>query len=107
MMKELKTTAHLVKAILEQDEKARSSDNYLYLKVVQHCGACRGVPVDNMPLSDFLLNMSDMGIPGFETVRRTRQKIQREFPELASAEAVQGFREAREEAFRDFARGLA
>ena len=58
-----------------------------------------------MPLSKFLLNMSDMGIPAFETVRRTRQKIQQEYPELASAEAVQGFRAAREEAFRGFALG--
>lgn len=107
MMKELKSTAHLVKAILEQDERARNSDSFLYFRVLGVLGLKFGIDVDKMTVSDFLLNRVGNEFPGFETVRRTRQKVQREFPELASAEAVQGFREAREEAFRDFARGLA
>ena len=105
-MHELKSTTQLVRAILENDEAARNSDNYLYLKVVQHFGSLRNIQAEAMPLADFLLDMGNLGFPGFETVRRTRQKVQREFPELASAEAVKGFREAREDAFREYARGV-
>lgn len=104
-MDELKTTSQLVKWILEKDEASRNSDNYLYLKVLQHIGSCRNIHVDDIPLASFLMDINNMGFPGFETVRRTRQKVQREFPELASTQTVKGFRAAREDAFREFARG--
>ena len=107
MKKELQNTSQLVKVILEQDERARNSDNYLYLKVLQHMGACRNMQVDSMPLSDFLLSMADLGFPGFETVRRTRQKVQQQFPELAGSAAVGKMRTDREHGFREFARGNA
>lgn len=105
MMYELNTTTQLVRFILEKDEAARSSDNYLYLKVVQIIGSLRGIHAENMTLAEFLMDMGNLGFPAFETVRRTRQKIQREYPELAGAEAVKGFREAREDVFKEFARG--
>ena len=38
-MENLKTVSALVKNILEQDNKARNTDNHLYLKVLEHCGA--------------------------------------------------------------------
>ena len=109
MKKELQYTSQLVKLILEQDEKARNSDNYLYLRVLESIAASRkwNISLLSMSVSYFLLNMSEMGAPGFETVRRSRQKIQRQFPELAGSDAVGKMRTDREKAFREFARGDA
>ena len=107
MKKELQNTSQLVKLILEQDEKARNSDNYLYFRVLGVLGMKFGVDVYKMSVSDFLLNRVGCEFPGFETVRRTRQKLQRQFPELAGSEAVGKMRTDREKAFREFARGDA
>jgi hypothetical protein len=49
--------------------------------------------------------MKDYQFPAFETVRRTRQKLQAEFPELSGNREVQEHREANEAVFRDYARG--
>ena len=107
MKKELQNTSQLVTLILEQDERARNSDNYLYFRVLGVLGMKFGVDVYKMSVSDFLLNRVGYEFPGFETVRRTRQKLQRQFPELAGSEAVGKMRTDREKAFREFARGDA
>ena len=51
--------------------------------------------------------MKDYGFPGFETVRRSRQKLQATFPELAGDADVEGMRRVNEETFRDYARGYS
>jgi hypothetical protein len=51
------------------------------------------------------MHSSDWGFPPFETVRRTRQFIQRKFPELSANPAVQVFRAENETVFEEFARG--
>lgn len=102
---ELRTTTDLVKIILERDSQARNSDNYLYLKVLQAIGRENGIDVDNMPVLRFFLHLKDFGcFPAFETVRRTRQKLQAEFSHLAANDRVEGKRTLNEEAFRDYAR---
>lgn len=99
-MSELITTTQLVKAILEEDEKARNSDDYLYLQV------CKQVnPRCSMFFDYVMLHRKELGIPGYETVRRTRQKIQQEFPELCGSDRVNAMRAVREEEFREYARG--
>lgn len=85
-MNELKTTAALVKHILETNPQARNSDSFLYLKVIQ-------------------LNINNIGFTGFETVRRARQKIQAQYPELAANKSVSAARMENEKDFRAFARG--
>ena len=65
----------------------------------------KGIDLEKMTVPFFLLNLHGAGFPGFETVRRTRQKIQQHHPELAACEAVEGFRAVNEQEFREFARG--
>lgn len=104
-MQTIKNTSELVKAILQKDKQARSSDSYLYLKVISHTADQIGVNLHGLSVPMFLLNGADMGFVGFETVRRARQKIQATYPELAACEAVEGFRMENEKEFRAYARG--
>ena len=105
MMNDLKNTTEMVKAILEQDKQCRNSDSFLYLKVLSVVAKQKGINLEKMTVPFFLLNLHGAGFPGFETVRRTRQKIQQHHPELCACEAVEGFRMENEAEFRAFARG--
>lgn len=102
--KKLYQTNKLVRAILEEKEKARNSDTYLYLQVLYRVGQIKGIDVNAMSVSDFLLNRNRLGFPCFETVRRTRQKIQAEHPELAGTDDVEAQRIINERVYRDYAR---
>ena len=101
---ELRNTTALVKAILEEDQKARNSDSFLYFRLLSKLGDEKGLNLDNIPVTMFLLSMAEWGFPPFESVRRARQKLQAEFPELSANKKVAEFRAENEEAFRDFAR---
>lgn len=101
---ELRNTTALVKAILEQDQKARNSDSFLYFQVLKKLGKERDFDLDYVSVTTFLLNMAEWGFPPFESVRRARQKLQAEFPELSANEKVAAHRAENEEAFREFAR---
>ena len=104
-MNDLKNTTALVKAILEQDKQCRNSDSFLYLKVLSVIGKRKGIDIENMSVPYFLINLQGTTFPGFETVRRTRQKLQQHHPELCACEAVKGFRAGLETEYREFARG--
>ena len=101
---ELKNTKALVKTILEEDQRARNSDSYLYLKVIEHISEQRGYDLWELKVPYFLKYMTVYGFPAFETVRRTRQKLQAEYPELSANRKVAEQRAENEEAFREFAR---
>lgn len=100
-MKNLQSTKVLVKSILEADEKARNSDSFLYFRLLERIDKA----LLTMPVHDFLLGMGLREIPAFETVRRTRQKVQAECPWLAACNRVKEFRMENEEVYRNFARG--
>lgn len=106
-MLDLKNTTALVKSILEQDKQCRNSDSFLYLKVLSTVAQRKGIDLEKMTVPYFLINLHGAGFPGFETVRRTRQKLQQHHPELAACEAVEGFRMENEAEFRAYARGEA
>ena len=95
--------SNMVKKLLEDDERCRNSDSYLYLQVVKDTAAMKGIDLRNVTVPDFLLSMGDV-FPPFETVRRTRQKVQQHSPELFANERVEAFRAENEKAFREFAR---
>lgn len=107
IMNDLKNTTALVKSILEQDKQCRNSDSFLYLKVLSAVAKQKGIDLEKMTVPYFLINLHGAGFPGFETVRRTRQKIQQHHPELAACEAVEGFRAENETQFRAYAVGEA
>lgn len=103
---ELRTTTELVRQILESQPRARCSDNFLYYWVCYIIGKRNGIDIDKMSMPRFFLHLSEYGFPQFETVRRTRQKLQASYPELCGDDTVEGLRRVNEEAFREYARGL-
>ena len=100
MKENLNSTKALVKSILEQDEQARNSDSFLYFRVLERIDKA----ILTVPVHEFLLGMGLNGIPPFESVRRTRQKIQEKCPWLAACDTVKEFRAQNEEVCRDFSR---
>lgn len=99
--KELQTTTELVKDILTKFPETRNSDDLLYFKVCESINAL----YISLPFWKVMLNRKEYNFPGFETVRRSRQKIQRECPELAGDENVEAGRMLNEEVFREYAKG--
>lgn len=103
-MEHLRNTKDLVKAALKASEKARNSDDYLYYLVCKGIMQADGYTIDKMSFPRVLLKRKEYGLPGYETVRRSRQKCQQEDPELRAAADVEAERAIREEAYREFAR---
>ena len=101
---ELRYIKSIVKSILETDKRARNSDSFLYMKVIEYLDEVHGSNLSKMTVSCFLNNMGILKAPSFETVRRTRQKLQAAFPELAASKAVADQRADNEVTFREFAR---
>lgn len=99
MKNKLYETKTLVKRILEEDERARNSDNELYLQV---CLVLNPLAF-SVPFAEVISNLEGYGLPPFETVRRTRQKIQQEHPELRPCDEVALFRAENEEIYKEFA----
>lgn len=104
-MIDFKTTTELVKYILTTYPKTRSSDSFLYFKVLKEVGRQRGIDIEAMSIPNFFLNIHGTAVPCFETVRRTRQKLQQHYPYLASSEPVKAVRTANEAEYREFASG--
>lgn len=102
-MENLKTVSALVKNILEHDRKARNTDNHLYLMVLEHYSGLRGIDIHAMTVPVFLKELDRSSFPGFETVRRSRQKVQATYPDLAPSEAVGKRRAKNEVVYREFA----
>ena len=103
-MNDLRPTTEIVKAILKQDERARNSDSYLYHKVIEHIAKQKGIDTRKISVHDFWLDWAGV-FPAAETVRRTRQKIQRACPELAACDRVKAFQSENEKAVRAYAKG--
>ena len=101
---ELKFIKAIVKSILEEDQKARNSDSYLYLKVIEYIAEQSHISLSDITVKHFLNHMNDYGFPPFESVRRARQKNQAEFPELAANKVVADQRADNEIKYKNFAR---
>lgn len=99
-MEEIKNTAKIVKEVLTDYPETRNSDMALYLEV------CRKVNPEalTLPFWSVVSALKLYKLPNFETVRRTRQKIQASCPELSGNEEVTAGRAAMEEVFREYAR---
>lgn len=76
-------TYDLVLRILTRNPATRNSDNLLFAEVLRSLGAIKPVQWFSVEKEAVLLDSILSGnLPSFETIRRTRQKIQ-EKPELA------------------------
>lgn len=101
-MKNIKRTSDLVKAILEEEPKARDSFPYLYYMV---CLA-KNPKVLGMPFAQVIMNLNSLNLPPFESVRRSRQKLQSAYPELASSDEVEAQKAVNEAIVKDYARAV-
>ena len=104
-MNDLMTVTDVVRNVLEQYKPTRDCDGLLYLKVLEHFANEKGEDLRLLSVPIFLTQMKEKGYPPFESVRRTRQKLQRRYPELSSSEVVEGFRAEEEKKYRAYAVG--
>lgn len=97
---EIYRTSNLVKDILEDDEKARNSDLYLYIKICERVNPA----ALKLPFAVVMADLKSFNLPCTETVRRARQKIQEKHPELAGCRKVNKLRSENEAIFREYSR---
>ena len=96
----------LVKEILTDIPLTRSSDEYLYIHVINILCKRNGLGnIINERVPHFFIARRYYNLPSIETVGRIRRKVQEENKELRAARAVQGFREELEKEFKRFAGG--
>lgn len=100
-MKTLKTTTELVKRLLETKPFTRNSDDRLYVEVIRTVDK----QAARFPIWYVLEHRKYLKLPPFESVRRSRQKIQREHPELKACDKVKTIRDENEQKYREYARG--
>lgn len=100
---QIETTAAIVQNILTSNVASRNSDNFLFYLVCKHQLDAKGIDIDTIGFKELFLSFPEYGLPQFETVRRTRQKLQEDNPELRCNESVGIARSASQDAFKDFA----
>ena len=98
-MKNIRRTAELVREILENFPETRSNDNRLFIRVIEHIDSS----LLHRPLEEVLKNSKEYGIPPFESVRRSRQKLQADNSYLRASKAVEAEREANRQIVEDYA----
>lgn len=103
-MDNLNRISDLVYEALESNERTRNSDTYLYYTVCNAVLRAKGYDISKITLADALLRREELGLPLSESVRRSRQKIQHDNPELAASKSVADMRAERENDYREFAR---
>ena len=101
-MKDLKTIESRVRAILANNEEARDDDMILYLL---YCNRYGEVRVGELPFEMVMNNYKVFHIPCFESVRRTRQKIQAATPELGCSPEVRRARRKQQGKYKISFRG--
>lgn len=99
-MKNLKTIENKVKMILKKNEDARNDDMVLYLALCNLCLKDAGA----IPLAEIMTQHKSLGLPSFESVSRTRRKLQARYPELVGSRPVQKMRATGEKAYRRYAK---
>ena len=98
---EIKTTQEVVKYVLENDIASRNSDDNLIYEVCKQINPmCLGLSFETV-----IKHRKDLGLPVFETIRRTGQKMREKNPHLAGVKAVEKKRKENEQVFKEFANG--
>lgn len=101
-MKTLKTIESRVAEILREHPDARNDDMRLYLLVSESCiSETHGT--GTFTFADVMTNYKGYGIPCFESIRRTRQKIQAKCPELGCSPEVRRARHKNQKAYMKYA----
>lgn len=100
---EIKTIQDLVEEILIDCRAARNSDNILEFKVYQTLLEKQGKDITQISAAMLFLNMKNYGLPGPETIRRTRQKLQADNPYLRGDADITAKRTKNEKVYKDYA----
>ena len=79
-MTKLKTVESRVREILRDCPASRFDDMLLILHYYNRYGYLRA---GELPLADIVFNYKSYGLPCFESIRRSRQRVQSLFPELS------------------------
>lgn len=87
-MRKLKSVEDKVLAILKDNPEARNDDMLLYVLVCKDCYKWSGTDIERLPFGVVMASYKTMNIPHFESVRRSRQKVQEKHPELDSSPEV-------------------
>ena len=95
-----------VKLILTVDEKARNSDDYLYSVICRMRLLDNNIDATRISFVDVMSRRKELNLPPYETVRRSRHKIQQHHPELRGNADVEAMRMVKEEEFRNYARSV-
>jgi hypothetical protein len=85
LIKEMTQVKDRVKALLIRYPHLRNSDNKLIATIWKFDLVSTKMHPDNMSGTDLLLYYADEKLTNAETIRRVRQKIQEENPELRGA----------------------
>ena len=99
-MRYLKTIERKVRTILAKNEDARNDDMVLYLVLCNACLKDAGA----LPLAEIMTQYKYLGLPSFESVSRTRRKLQARYPELAGSRPVRKKRSPGEHDYRRYAK---
>ncbi len=104
--KELQDTTAIVQKLLIEKPATRNSDGILYVKVLEYISKQLGMvfPFQQYTVESIFASTLTLPVPPFETVRRSRQKLQRQYPELAATERIRRKRADKEAAFRAYAK---
>jgi hypothetical protein len=104
-MNDLKNLTSLVHLILEHYPQTRNCDGLLWLKVLEHQAHEKQIDLRMLSVPSFLPRIKELGFSPFESVRRSRQKLQATYPHLAASDSVESFRAENERTYREYARG--
>ena len=102
-MRNLTTLENRALAVLKEHPAARNDDMKLYLLATTACIS------DTHRISHFRFHAPPRhytapGIPCFESIRRTRQKIQAKYPELGCSPEVRRARHKMQRVYSDYAK---
>lgn len=103
MPQSVKRISEVVKYLLVTNKATRDDDMYLYLKVAERL---KGKAVNDIRFEDIMINYKKFNLPTFETVRRTRAKLQSQYEELAPCAEVAEYRRKRVGEFRKYAQSM-
>ena len=85
MKKKTISVKEVITQILATKKYTRDSDELLYYHVCSYFNPS----IKNMTVKDFFTNRTYMGVPTYETVRRTRAKLQRDNETLKGINSIE------------------
>ena len=96
----IQSTQKIVEEVLNEKPETRESDGALIVEVLRSINP----EIVKEPFYKVVPMCSETGeYPPFETIRRTRQKIQERNPHLRASKEVESYRAYKEHKFFDFA----